>query len=86
MHTVCAKFTQEFLEFSKAQGNDLTTPYLEADFPSLKPGDRWCLCLQRWIEALEVNKASKIYLHATHHSVLEIVELEVLTKYVVDKN
>ena len=47
MHTVCAKVTREFLEFSKSQGNDLTNPYPEADFPGLKPGDRWCLCLQR---------------------------------------
>ena len=86
MHTVCAKVTDEFLMFSKLKGNDLSTPFPEADFPGLKAGDKWCLCVQRWIEALEENKAPKIYLQATHSSVLEYVELEVLVKYALDKN
>ncbi len=86
MHTVCAKVTDEFLEYSKSKGNDLTTAFPAADFPGLKPGDRWCLCVQRWIEALEANKAPKIYLKSTHSSVLEYVELEVLAKYAIDKN
>ena len=86
MHTVCALLSKEFLEHSKIKGNDLMTPFLEADFPGLKPGDRWCLCVSRWVEALEANKAPKIYLQSTHSSVLEYIELEVLAKYALDKN
>ncbi len=86
MHTVCAKITQEFLDYSKANGNDLSTAFPEAEFPGLKPGDRWCLCAQRWIEALEENVAPKIHLQSTHSSVLEYVELEVLVKYALDIN
>ena len=86
MHTVCAKVTREFLEFSKTKGNDLTQPAPAMDFPGLKPGDRWCICVLRWIEALEENKAPGIYLKSTHHSVLELLELEVLAKYALDKN
>ena len=86
MHTVCAKVTQEFLEYTKSKGNDLTTTLSGTDFPGLKPGDRWCLCVQRWVEALEINKAPKIYLQSTHSSVLEYIELEVLAKYALDKN
>lgn len=86
MHTVCAKITQEFLDYSKANGNDLSTAFPEAEFPGLKPGDRWCLCAQRWIEALEENVVPKIHLQSTHSSVLEYVELEVLVKYALDIN
>ena len=66
MHTVCAEVTEEFLTFSKTAGNDLSTPHPEYSFPGLKPGDRWCICLPRWIEALEAGKAPKIVLEATH--------------------
>ena len=86
MHTVCAQVTREFLEYSKLQGNDLTTPFPAADFPGLKPGDKGCLCVSRWIEALEADKAPKIYLQSTHSSVLEYIELEVLAKYSLDRN
>ena len=86
MHTVCAKVTQEFLDYSKSKGNDLMTPFPAAGFPGLKPGDQWCLCVGRWIEALEANVAPKIYLKSTHSSVLEFIEIEVLAKYALDKN
>ena len=73
-HTVCATVTDRFLEFSKAAGNDLSTPRPEYNFPGLKPGDRWCLCVSRWKEALEAGIAPPIDLAATHISTLEFVE------------
>jgi len=83
-HTVCVELTAEFLEFSKAKGNDLSTPRPEMDFPGLKPGDRWCLCAARWKEALDAEIAPRIFLAATHESVLEMVSLEVLSKHALD--
>ena len=76
LHTVCAQMTNEFLEFSYARGNDLVTP--QGDFPGLKEGDRWCLCVTRWHEALEAGVAPPVDLHATHASTLEFVTLEEL--------
>lgn len=84
MHTVCAVMTAEFLEFSKAAGNDLSTPRPEFDFPGLQPGDRWCLCLPRWIEALEAGVAPQIVLQATHMSAIEFLSMETLVEYAVD--
>lgn len=81
MHTVCARVTEEFLEFSKEQGNDLTTPRPEFDFPGLKPGDRWCLCASRWFEAFEAGFAPLVDLEATHEKTLEVVPLSILVKY-----
>lgn len=78
MHTLCAVMTGEFLEFTRSVGNDLSTPRPEFGFPGLKPGDRWCLCLGRWLEALEAGKAPPVVLQATHASVVEFVDLEVL--------
>ena len=83
MHTVCAVMTADFLNYSKQQGNDLITPREEFGFPGLKPGDRWCVCLGRWLEALEAGVAPKIYPRATHQSVLEHVPIEVLEKYAI---
>ena len=83
MHTVCAEMTVEFLQFSKKKGNDLSTPVEAYDFPGLKTGDRWCICLARWIEALEGGVAPKILLRSTDSSVLEHVPLEVLEKYAI---
>ena len=77
-HLVCAELTEEFLLFSKIRGNDLTTTNLEMDFPGLKPGDRWCICLARWLEALQKNVAPPIVLTATHEAVLRIIPLEEL--------
>lgn len=81
LHTVCALMTEEFLEFSREQGNDLTTPHPEWDFPGLRPGDKWCLCVSRWAEALEAGKAPLIDLHATHSSAVEFVSLEEMQAY-----
>lgn len=83
-HTVCAQVTAEFLEFSRAQGNDLSTPRPEFDFPGLNPGDRWCLCAARWQEALEVGKAPLVRLQSTHQAALRIVSLKDLAEHALD--
>lgn len=77
-HTVCARMTAEFLAFSRARGNDLSTPRPEFGFPGLRPGDRWCLCAPRWVEALRAGVAPKVVLASTHRSVLALVPLDVL--------
>ncbi len=77
-HTVCAQVTAEFLAFSRRRGNDLVTPRPEFDFPGLKPGDRWCLCVSRWKEALDAGVAPPVLLAATHEKALEVVTLEQL--------
>lgn len=74
VHTVCARVTAEFLAFSRAAGNDLSTPRPEYRFPGLRPGDRWCLCAARWREALEAGVAPPVILEATHASTLEYVD------------
>jgi|SRR5450830_225956 len=74
-HTVCAEVTEEFLVFSKAQGNDLSTPRPEYNFAGLKAGDRWCLCAARWNEAAEAGYAPPVVLEATHEQALKIVSL-----------
>jgi uncharacterized protein len=84
MHTVCAVMTAEFLEFSASVGNDLSTPYPDAHFPGLKPGDRWCLCAPRWKEALDAGVAPPVVLEATHEETLAITPLGVLKDYAVD--
>ena len=84
LHTVCAVMTAEFLAFSKAAGNDLSTPNPEYAFPGLKPGDRWCLCAPRWKEALDAGAAPKVVLEATHEETLAIVPLGVLKDYAVE--
>ena len=84
MHTVCAEMTEDFLAFSRSVGNDLSTPHPEYRFPGLKGGDRWCLCLPRWLEALEAGVAPRIVLQATHMSAIEHVDMETLLKYAVD--
>lgn len=85
-HTVCVQVSQAFLEYSRFRGNDLTTPVKEFGFPGLKPGDRWCLCAQRWLEAYEHGMAPKIYLAATHQRATEVIPLEVLKEYAADLN
>ncbi len=77
-HTVCAKVTSEFLDFSIRTGNDLSTPRPEYRFAGLKPGDRWCVCAQRWLEAYEAGAAPPVILEATHQRALEIIPLEAL--------
>ena len=83
-HTVCVVMTAEFLAFSKAQGNDLSTPMPEYGFPGLKPDDRWCLCAPRWQEALEAGQAPRVALRATHEGALDYCSLADLKRYAVD--
>jgi hypothetical protein len=83
-HTVCVQVTDEFLEFSRSRGNDLSTPLPEYNFPGLKPGDRWCLCAARWQEALDAGLAPRVVLRATHQRALEVVALRDLKKYAID--
>jgi hypothetical protein len=80
-HEICAVVTEEFLEFSRARGNDLITPRPRLDFPGLDPGDRWCLCLGRWIEAEQDGVAPPVVLEATHEAVLEEVPFSTLLEY-----
>jgi len=81
MHTICVQMTGEFLAFSVARGNDLVTPQPEFNFPGLKPGDAWCVCLGRWQEAREAGVAPPVKLASTHVSVLEFVDLDTLKAY-----
>lgn len=83
MHTVCAEMSQAFLDFSARQGNDLMTPVEAFGFPGLKAGDYWCVCLGRWMEALEADVAPRVFLAATHASVLEFIDREVLERHAV---
>merc|ERR1711941_186280 len=78
-HTVAAVVTQEFLDYTKAKGNDLSTP--RGSFPGLVPGNRWCLCVSRWIQAIDAGAAPPVVLEATNESVLAHVELDFLKKY-----
>lgn len=84
MHVVCTEVTEEFLEFSREAGNDLSTPVPEYGFPGLKPGDRWCVCVTRWKEAYEAGVIAPVVLEATHISALEFVSLEELREHAVD--
>ncbi len=84
VHTVCVEVTAEFLEFSKSQGNDLSTPVPAFRFPGLKPGDRWCLCAARWKEALDAGVAPRVYLQATHAETLQYATFADLKKYALD--
>ena len=77
-HTVCALMTAEFLEFSKLSGNDLSTPRPEWGFAGLQPGDRWCVCATRWLEAYRAGVAAPVFLGATHERALEVVPIEAL--------
>ena len=83
LHLVCIEATAEFLEFSRAVGNDLSTPIPQYHFPGLQPGDRWCLCVQRWKQALGAGMAPRVHLEATHISALEFVDLEQLQEYAI---
>ena len=82
-HTVCAEMTAEFLAFSRARGNDLSTPRPEWGFAGLKPGDRWCLCAPRWQEAFQAGTAPRVILQATHALALHHCALEDLQAHAV---
>ena len=80
-HTVCAVVTDEFLQFSKSRGNDLTQDYPPANFKGLVAGDKWCLCVSRWVEAYQAGVAPPVILEATHMKTLDYVSLEVLMNF-----
>ena len=84
VHTVCAKVTKEFLEWSKNVGNDLITPHPEFDFPGLKEGDSWCVCAATYSQSIDQGTACKIYLKKTNEKTLEIIPLAKLKKYAID--
>ncbi|MBV8464391.1 MAG: DUF2237 domain-containing protein [Burkholderiales bacterium] len=84
-HIVCVQVTDDFLAFSAARGNDLSTPRPEYAFPGLVAGNRWCLCADRWVEALLHGAAPMVVLAATHEDVLEQVSLETLVEYGIDR-
>ncbi|MBD1830643.1 DUF2237 domain-containing protein [Microcoleus vaginatus GB1-A2] len=83
-HTLCAQLTEEFLQFTKSNGNDLSTPVPEFNFPGLKPGDCWCLCASRWKEAMDAGVAPPVVLAATHALTLEYVSLDELKQHAAD--
>lgn len=83
-HVVCTQMTADFLAFSKARGNDLSTPVPAFGFPGLVPGDRWCLCAARWAEAFAAGNAPMVVLAATHEAALRHARLEDLLAYAVD--
>lgn len=84
LHTVCVVMTAEFLAMSKYLGNDLSTPHPEFGFGGLKPGDQWCLCASRFLQAHEEGAAPRVRLAATHQRTLDVVPLEVLRLYALD--
>ena len=84
VHTVCILVTEEFLEFSKLVGNDLSTSHPEFEFPGLKPGDRWCLCAMRWQEAHDQGKAPPVFLESTHEKTLKMVDFHLLQKFTIN--
>ena len=84
LHVVCARMTADFLEFSRARGNDLVTPRPEWLFPGLRPGDRWCVVAARWLQSHQAGRAAPVILAATHERVLDIVPFDVLATYAAD--
>ncbi len=83
-HTVCVEMTQQFLDYSKSAGNDLSTPMPEYGFPGLKPGDAWCLCAARWLQAYQDDMAPRVYLMRTHQKALDTVPLQILKRFAAD--
>ena len=84
VHTVCVQVTDDFLKYSASVGNDLSTPVADFGFPGLKDGDQWCLCADRYKQALDAGFAPPVILSATHEKTLEYVDLEVLKEYAID--
>ena len=85
-HTVCIRVDERFLQYSRFRGNDLSTPMPDFGFPGLSPGDSWCLCAARWLEAYEQDMAPKVYLTRTHKRALEIVSIDKLKEFAADLN
>lgn len=86
LHTVCAEMSAEFLAFTASVGNDLATPIPGSGFPGLKPGDRWCLCASRWLEAYEADRAPRVHIRCTNEAALHIVPREALMSLAIDLN
>jgi uncharacterized protein (DUF2237 family) len=86
LHTVCIEITKAFLEYSRFKGNDLSTPIPEFGFPGLKPGNRWCLCAARWLEAYHLGMAPRVYLRRTHRNSLKVIPLTLLKQFAIDLN
>lgn len=86
MHTVCVEVTSDFLDYSMERGNDLSTPRPEFGFLGLIPGDRWCLCAARWLEAYKAGCAPKVKLTATHEETLAIIPYNILESFEVDED
>jgi uncharacterized protein (DUF2237 family) len=84
IHTVCVILTEEFLEFSKNVGNDLSTPIPEYDFPGLLPGQKWCLCANRWLEAYNSGQAPPIIAESTNIKTLEIIDIDIINQYTLN--
>ena len=84
-HTVCIETSQEFLDYTKSQGNDLSSPMPAYGFEGLEPGDNWCVCAGRWLEAEKRGMAPRLNLQSTHIRALEIIPMELLIKYAVDE-
>lgn len=85
-HTVCVVLTGDFLAFSRSVGNDLSTPRPEYGFGGLSPGDQWCLCAARFLQAYQAGRAPRVRLRATHRRALEVVPLDMLREYAVERN
>jgi uncharacterized protein (DUF2237 family) len=85
-HTVCIETSREFLEYSRSKGNDLSTPMPEYGFEGLRPGDTWCLCAARWLQAYHDDMAPRIYLRRTHQRALDTVPMELLKQFAMDIN
>lgn len=85
-HTVCIEVTEQFLQYSRFKGNDLSTPIPEFGFKGLRPGDSWCLCAARWLEAYKDERAPRVHLMRTHRRALEVINLELLKEYASDLN
>ena len=84
IHVVCAEMSEEFLNFSKSRGNDLSTPRAEYNFPGLKSGDHWCICAERWKEAYDCGKAPKLFIKKSNKKALTIIKIEILKKFSLD--
>ncbi|GAA0400524.1 DUF2237 domain-containing protein [Cocleimonas flava] len=85
-HTVCVETSKLFLDYSKAKGNDLSTPAPQFGFAGLTPGDSWCLCAARWLEAYNDGAAPRVFLSRTHKRALDIIPLDILKQYATDLN
>jgi uncharacterized protein (DUF2237 family) len=83
-HTVCTIVTEQFLSFSRRTGNDLSTPQPQFGFPGLRPGDRWCVCAARWLEAHDSGCAPPVLLAATHERALDLIEIDTLLAYAIE--